>query len=87
MKNHRNVCAAHEAGFAEFNGLPGKVKTGCPHTPQLKSIFCSAHTPTVFTPHDTEETSSTATAQHKSTDQLAYIVSKKVTRQSTFYQV
>ena len=26
MKNHRDVCAAREAGYAQFHGLPGEVK-------------------------------------------------------------
>ena len=83
MKNHRDVCLAREAGFAEFSGLSGKIKTGCPNTPQPKS---PSHTPTAFTPEG--DTSSTETAAHTSSskldEQLAY---KKITRQSTFYQV
>ena len=26
MKNHRSVCAASEAGYIEYDGLPGRVK-------------------------------------------------------------
>ena len=92
MKNHRDVCSAHEAGYAEFNGLPGKVKTGCPNTPQPMSRYCPAHTPTVFTPQwldpgdDVSDSSSLqAIPSHK--DQVAYIVSKKTTRHTTFYEV
>ena len=33
MKNSHEVCFATRAGYAEFNGLPGKVSTGCPNTP------------------------------------------------------
>ena len=89
MKNHRDVCLAREAGFAEFSGLPGKIKTGCPNTPQPKSRYCPSHTPTAFTPEG--DTTSTETAAHTSSskldEQLAYITAKKITRQSTFYQV
>ena len=93
MKNHRDVCLAHEAGYAEFSGLPGKVKTGCPNTPQPKSRYCSAHTPTAFKPQGGIDSVGTETdpAIHsipsKDDEQLAFITAKKVTRQSTFYQV
>ena len=39
---------ATEAGYAEFEGLPGRVRTGCPNTPKLKSRFCDLHTPLSF---------------------------------------
>ena len=90
MKNHRDVCAAKEAGYAEFNGLPGKVKTGCPNTPQLKSRYCPNHTPTSFksSPASNDPDSpSTSTASHSEEVQLAYIVGKRETRQTTLYQV
>lgn len=41
MKNCRDVCAADDAGFIEYVGLPGQVKTGCMETLQQCSIFCS----------------------------------------------
>lgn len=28
MKNNRHVCAAEDAGYVEYPGLPGHVKTG-----------------------------------------------------------
>ena len=90
MKNHRDVCAAKEAGYADFNGLPGKVKTGCPNTPQLKSRYCPNHTPTSFksSPASNDPDSpSTSTASHSEEVQLAYIVGKRETRQTTLYQV
>ena len=34
MKNRRDICAADCAGFIEYAGLPGKVKTGCMDTPE-----------------------------------------------------
>ena len=77
MKNHRDVCLATEAGYAKFNGLPGKVKTGCPNTPHLNSRFCSVHTPTAFNP----EGESTAAVNVETKGQH-----KKTTRNTTFYQ-
>ena len=45
MKNHRDVCLATHAGYAEYHGLPDMVQTGCPNTPDYKSRFCSLHKP------------------------------------------
>ena len=88
MRNHRDVCAAREAGYAEFSGLPGNVKTGCTNTPQLKSRYCPAHTHTAFTPEgdnssETTPLSTVAMREH----QVAYIVNKRTTRQTIFYEV
>ena len=89
MKNHRQVCLAQEAGCAEFNSLPGKVKTGCINTPQLKSRYCQAHTPTIFTPQENEDVSESTVlcAIPSQEKQLAYITNKKTTRQTTFHEV
>ena len=91
MKNHRDVCAAKEAGYAEFNGLPGKVKTGCPNTPQLLSRYCPTHSPVVFTPQGLQSSEHIPTSSQKASglqeDVIAYVLGKKTTRQTTFYQV
>ena len=92
MKNHRDVCLAREAGFAEFSGLPGKVKTGCPNTPKPNCRYCSSHSPTAFTPEgDTSSPEAQTEAAVQGTtskdEQLAFISAKKTTRQNTFYQV
>jgi hypothetical protein len=93
MKNHRDVCAAQEAGYAEFNGLLGKVKTGCPNTPQLKSRYCPAHAPTAFNsdPAGIDGDSGIKPTPNSSLQrkevQLAYIVGKRETRNSILYQV
>ena len=94
MKNHREVCFAKDAGFIEYNGLPGKVKTGCPNTPDLKSRFCALHRPIAA---DTQEVQLTGDKAQASTstcskhtppeEQIAIIMAKKQTRQTTFYQV
>ena len=91
MKNHRDVCAAKEAGYAEFHGLPGKIKTGCPNTPQLKSRYCPDHTPTSFksmpASNDTNSLPAATSTSHTEDAQLAYIIGKRETRQTTLYQV
>ena len=43
MKNRRHVCNARDAGYNEYPGLPGKVKTGCMMTPEYKSRYCNQH--------------------------------------------
>ena len=43
MKNRRHVCNAKDAGYIEYPGLPGRVKTGCMKSPQHKSRYCSQH--------------------------------------------
>lgn len=45
LKNSRDVCAAEDAGFVEYAGLPGQVKTGCMETPQQSGKFCLHHQP------------------------------------------
>ena len=47
MKNHRDVCSATAAGYVEFKGLPGRVQSGCPNTPDYKSRYCLLHKPAV----------------------------------------
>ena len=76
MKNHRSVCAASEAGFIEYAGLPGTVKTGCTNTPCQKSRFCNLHKP---------RTLSTETARPNSVIEM--ILEKKTTRSQTMYKV
>jgi len=43
MYNCRHVCNAKDAGYVEYPGLPGKMKTGCMRTPEYKSRYCSEH--------------------------------------------
>ena len=76
MKNHRRVCYAVNAGYAEYEGLPGVIKTGCPNTSVYKSCFCNLHTPSAT------ETTSTSSEKPK-----GVIVGKRVTRQETHYEV
>lgn len=76
LKNHRSVCAASEAGFIEYDGLPGYVKSGCTNTPEQTSRFCSIHKPCVLV--------NTSQSQHKV---IEMILSKKSTRSGNMYQV
>ena len=43
MKNYRDVCNAKDAGFIEFEGLDGLIKTGCSASPDFKSRYCAKH--------------------------------------------
>lgn len=74
MKNSRQICAATDAGFVEYDGLPGMVKTGCMNTPDQKSRFCATHKPRQLLSDDCSGV-------------IEMIVSKKTTRSTTFYQV
>ena len=76
MKNNREVCFAVDAGYTEFSGLPGRVKTGCPNTPGFKSRYCPLHAKLAVTNHDDSKA-----------EKLGIIVDKRVTRNSTSYQV
>ena len=44
MKNHRDVCYAKDAGFIEFEGLKGLIKTGCAAAPKVNIIVISIRT-------------------------------------------
>lgn len=77
MKNNREVCSAADAGYIEYAGLPGSVKTGCTETPERKSKFCSLHKPR-----------SLLTAEKKSSGRvIESILASKQTRTNMFYQV
>ena len=81
MKNHRDVCFATDAGFVEYAGLPGKVKTGCTNTPDLKSRYCGLHKPTATV--NNSETSKNLSTRN----QVGLILSKRSTRAQIHYQV
>ena len=44
LKNRRDICACTSAGLT-FDGLPGKIKTGCQLTPAWHSKYCHDHAP------------------------------------------
>ena len=93
MKNNREVCSAIHAGYAEYSGLPGKVRTGCPNTPDLKSRYCSVHAPFTAIPHEVQffADGTPADQDHstskKEESQVALITGKRITRNSVFYEV
>lgn len=43
MKNRRDVCMARDAGYIEYRGLPGCIKTGCMNSPEQESRYCKLH--------------------------------------------
>ena len=95
MKNHRCVCCATYAGYAEFKGLSGRVRTGCPNTPAFKSPYCSIHKPMIAVPQCIQipdddndgEMLSSEPSQVSTEEPAGIIVEKRVTRSSTYYKV
>ena len=84
MKNHRAVCAASDAGYLQFDGLPGRVVTGCTNTPEQKSRFCSLHKPRSLTSKvQSRNTVIECILEEKSTRSLIHykVQSKEGTRQ------
>lgn len=77
MKNHRSVCAASDAGYIEYDGLPGRVKTGCTNTPEQNTSFvhCTSHVLYIL-----------ASSQAKQ-QLLNPILEKRETRSATHYKV
>jgi len=76
MKNHRDVCSATNAGYVEYKGLPGRVRTGCPNTPSFKSSYCNEHKPTMA-----------ACSDNTKEEPVGLILGKRITRSTTLYQV
>jgi len=79
MKNQRDVCAATEVGFVEFEGLPGVIKTGCQLSPGYQSRYCYHHAPRVSRIQN--ELSS------HSEGVVKLITAQKQTRSVTYFQV
>ena len=95
MKNQRDVCYAKDAGFIEFDGLNGSIKTGCPATPDYKSRFCLDHKNQAaeLRSHDdqdldkNEPESEWPTTGFKNGYPLPQLIlSKKATRKEAYYQ-
>lgn len=101
MKNRRNLCLAKDASFIEFENLPGSIKSGCQRTPAYKSRYCKHHMNQVCTltsdstpdeelselmvgpPVHSKQTKS----KHPGDPIVKVLISKKVTRRETYYQV
>lgn len=77
LKNNREVCAAVDAGFVEYPGLPGRVKTGCMETPEQQSKYCSDHKPRLLLGSDDRANGRI----------IEIVLAKKETRQTVHYQV
>ena len=91
-ENSREVCSAKLAGYCEYAGLPGKIQTGCPNTPVPKSRYCLLHAPVAAVPqkyllNDDMEVSIVTKQPSNEERHAAIIINKRVTRQSTYYQV
>ena len=76
MKNNRSVYLATHAGYAEYDGLPGTIQTGCPNISAHKSRFCSLHKPTVA-----------QSGSENVISKCTFIVGKRTTQQSVTYEV
>ena len=102
MKNHRDVCMARDAGFIEFDGLEGRLKTGCQATPAHKSRYCTRHSPqavnlNINVPEDEEATQleglvgPVVRSQQKQSEPgdlvVEVLLAKRSTRKETYYQV
>ena len=99
MKNRRDICFAKDAGFIEFEGLPGSINTGCHASPAYKSRYCDKHMSLVcdschFEEDDTTELDAPvgpilrASQKHKLGESVILkIVTKKQTRKQTYYKV
>ena len=79
MKNRRDVCAADHAGFVEYDGLPGNVKTGCMNTPEQQSKFCPNH--------KIRQAKSGSSFSYNCGKVVEAILRKKTTRTNVFYEV
>ena len=83
MKNRRDVCAATEAGFIEYEDLPGVIKTGCQLSPEHQSKYCYNHAPRV-----SQRAVEVETQQESSEESVVQLITaKKTTRNGTYYQL
>ena len=82
MKNRRFVCAATHAGYITYQGLSGRVRTGCPNMPAHKSKYCNSHKPIIAEVSNSDNSDS---VHHE--EPVGLITGKRTTRTSTHYQV
>lgn len=83
MKNRRDVCAASEAGYTEYEGLPGVIKTGCQLSPGYQLKYCYEHAPRISPRTSGED----QTLECGGEGIVRLITAKKQTRSETYYQV
>lgn len=90
-KNYRDVCKARDAGYMEYDGLEGVVKTGCMNTPKLESRYCELHTQNVAVPQHLDldgvypQTTQNLSSAEESV--IAMITGKRSTRSGDYFQV
>ena len=87
MKNHRDVCFAASAGYVEYKGLTGRVRTGCPNTPEFKSHYCALHRPAVIPKRDSIGTGIATSSTSLAEEQVGMIIGKRETRNCILYEV
>lgn len=81
MKNRRDICGTTEAGFVEYEGLLGAIKTGCQLSLGYQSRYCYHHAPRVSTIENVIKESDLNEGVVK------FIIVQKQTRNDTYYQV
>ena len=97
-KNRRDVCGATEAGYIEYSGLPEgcRIKSGCQLSPMRTSKYCIHHTPRLSamlslpdpeTIHSNDGVLQTDIVKPSCQGIIKLIVGKKITRNSTYYEV
>jgi len=90
MKNHRSVCYADKAGYVQYEGLPGKLCTGCPNTPTKKSLYCNLHKPLISSPHANSSNNITddnlSSLESTKSEPVSLIIGKRTTCTNTLYQ-
>ena len=89
MKNHRAVCSATHAGYIEYKGLPGRVRSGCQNSPAFDSSFCVVHKPVLAVPQriHIEGEDNIVDVTKTEEEPVGIIMNKRTTRSSTLYQV
>ena len=91
MKNHRSVCYADKAGYVKYEGLPGKLCTGCPNTPAKQSPYCNLHKPFISSHHinsnDNFTDNNLSPLESSKVEPVGLIVGKRTTHNNTLYQV
>lgn len=88
MKNRRDVCMAHDAGYTTYEGLPGVLKTRCMNSPELRARHCTLHRVRACNPYTGVDEDEDAPECSESRDKVVeMILDKKTTRKANYYQV
>ena len=89
-KNRRDVCGATEAGYIEYPGLPQgcAIKSGCQLSPMRTSRYCVHRTPRISAMESLQDPDTASEmSQLPCQGIVKFIIGKKVTRNTTYYQV